>query len=220
MSDKILKRKILIAALVTFLLLVLLYFLPVEVPHKMVFPMAALFIFGFFLQSWPIIVAALFSAIGDYFGDVDNLTFQIASFAVAQCMFIIYFLVRAWKRKKSGKGQVSGIWFAVVTLFAVGAYYLCASKVIPYAPAGVVRTGFYVYGGLLVTMMWSALMQKDWMWGVGAVLFVFSDCIIAINSFVSPVPNEAEIIMGTYYAAQILIFSRAASEQNKLLVKA
>ena len=81
--------------------------------------------------------------------------------------------------------------------------------IIPFAPEGVVRTGMYVYAGLITVMMWSALMQKDWMWGIGAILFVFSDSVIAINKFVSPVPDERFLIMATYYAAQLLIFVRA-----------
>lgn len=209
------KKKLLFVAVTVFLVLALIHFLPVNIPHKMVFPVASLFLFGICLQSWPIILAALFSAVGDYFGDVDNLPFQIASFAVAQCMYIGYFLSLAWKRKKAGR-KVSGIWFAVVTVFAVAVYYLCADKIVPHAPEGIIRTGFYVYGALVITMMWAALMQQDWMWGIGGVLFVLSDSIIAINSFVTPVPYEGLIIMSTYYAAQILIFTRCSIERHSL----
>lgn len=210
------KRTILNASAVTFLILALIEFLPLGIPFKMVFPMVSLFVFGFFLQSWPIIVAAFFSAVGDTFGYLDNMPPQIGAFAVAQCFYIGYFLSRGLKMKK--QGGVKGIWFAFCTLLAVGVYYICCEKVIPFAPEGVIRIGFYVYGGLVITMMWSALMQKDWMWGIGGVLFVFSDAIIAINAFVTPVPHEGFIIMSTYYAAQILIFLRCALEKDPSLL--
>ena len=68
--------------------------------------------------------------------------------------------------------------------------------------------------GLIAVMMWSALMQRDWLWGVGAVLFVVSDMILAFSRFVSPVPDAGFLIMVTYYAAQLLIFVRAAMEKQ------
>ena len=99
-------------------------------------------------------------------------------------------------------------------ILAVGLFYLASEKIIPFAPEGVVRTGMYVYAGLITVMMWSALMQRDWMWGVGAVLFVLSDMVLAYGKFVSPVPDSRFLIMATYYAAQLLIFVRSAMERQ------
>lgn len=204
------KKKFLVAVIVAFLALAVLYFLPLRIPFKQVFPMALLFAAGFLLQSPPIIAAAFFSALGDYLGSAHQFLPQMGSFAVAQCCFIVYFLSRAWRRKQAGEKQGGGLWFAVVTLAAVALYYVASERIIPFAPEGPVRTGMSVYAGLLVVMMWSALMQRDWLWGLGAVLFVFSDCVIAVDRFVSPVPHENALIMGTYYAAQLLIFVQAA----------
>ncbi len=41
---------------------------------------------------------------------------------------------------------------------------------------------------------------------LGAMLFVISDAIIAINMFILPVPYQAYLIMTTYYLAQYLLF--------------
>ena len=210
--DNTSKTRLLTVAIATVIVLSILYFIPVPIPYKKEFPMLSLFGFGFVLQSWPIIIAALFSMIGDLFGDLHNMPLQMASFAVAHFFYIGYFLARGLRLKK--KGGVSGTWFAICTVSAVAVYFLCVEKVIPFAPEGVLRTGFYIYGAIVVTMMWSALMQKDWYWGVGGVLFVLSDSLIAINGFVTPVPHERLLIMSTYYAAQILIFYRAALEHN------
>ena len=208
------KKKLLVATVVAFLVLAILYFLPIRIPFDQVFPMALLFVAGFALQSWPLIAAALFSAIGDYFGMENQFLPQMGSFAVAQCCFIGYFLSRAWKKKQAGEKQAGGLWFAVVTLFAVALYYWASEHIIPCAPEGVVRTGMSVYASLLVVMMWSALMQRDWMWGIGALLFVFSDGLIAYSRFVTRVPHAGLWIMVTYFTAQLLIFVRAALDKQ------
>ena len=210
------KNKLLLGTILAFVALAVLYFLPVQIPGKIVFPMALLFVAGFFLQSWPIVVAALFSAIGDYLGAAHHFLPQMGSFAVAHLCFIGYFLSLAWKRKKAGEKQAGGLWFAVVTLFCVGVYYFALEKIVPCVPEEAVRTGMAVYAGLLAVMMWSALMQRDWMWGIDAVLFVLSDSIIAVDMFVIRVPHAGRWIMVTYFAAQLLIFVRAALEYKKV----
>ena len=184
------KKKLLVATVVAFLVLALLYFLPIRIPFDQVFPMALLFVAGFALQSWPLIAAALFSAIGDYFGMENQFLPQMGSFAVAQCCFIGYFLSRAWKKKQAGEKQAGGLWFAVVTLFAVALYYWASEHIIPCAPEGVVRTG------------------------TGSLLFVFSDGLIAYNMFVTRVPHAGKWIMVTYFLAQLLIFVRAALDKQ------
>ena len=209
------KKKLLTGTIVAFVALSILYFLPVDLSFKKSFPLALLLAASFCLQSWPIVAAMLFSLAGDVAGDLHRFLPQMGCFAVAHVFFIGYFLSLAWKRKRAKEAPVKGWWFALVTLAVVALYYQASEKVIPCAPEGAVRTGMYVYAGLLVVMMWSALMLRDWMWGLGAVLFVFSDLVLAVNRFVSPVPGERFLIMVPYYAAQLLIFTRAALERRK-----
>lgn len=66
-----------------------------------------------------------------------------------------------------------------------------------------------IYGALLVTMCWRSLARIDCaknilrvVCGVGSVLFVISDSIIAIDKFYTPVANAQTAIMVTYYVAQ------------------
>ena len=208
------KKKILWVTVIAFVLLAVLHFLPVRIPLKLCFPLAVLLIASFSLQSWAIIVAMLCCLAGDLSGQLHQFVPQMGFFAVAHLFFIGYFLSLGLKRKRAKEDPVKGWYFALATLFAVGLFYFAAEKIIPYAPEGVVRTGMYVYAGLIAVMMWSALMQRDWMWGVGAVLFVVSDMILAFSRFVSPVPDSGFLIMVTYYAAQLLIFVRAAMEKQ------
>ena len=69
-----------------------------------------------------------------------------------------------------------------------------------------------LYVILIFTMAWRASAGVSYLssWqdifgSIGAVLFVISDCTIAINLFVRTVTNSHRIIMYTYYAAQVLI---------------
>ncbi|KAL1395090.1 hypothetical protein pipiens_011491 [Culex pipiens pipiens] len=66
-----------------------------------------------------------------------------------------------------------------------------------------------IYGALLVTMCWRSLARIDCFknilrvaCGLGSVLFVISDSIIAIDKFYTPVANAQTAIMVTYYVAQ------------------
>ena len=58
-------------------------------------------------------------------------------------------------------------------------------------------------------MLYSVL-QYDGIYSVGfrcaALLFVFSDAVIAWNRFIGPVPARTYVIMVTYYLAQYLFF--------------
>ncbi len=210
MAEPVDKRRLLFGTVALFVLLAVFYFVPVKVPYKICFPLALLFVAGFWLQSWPIVAAVFFSLLGDLMGSLRQFVPQMGSFAVAHLCYIGYFLSLALKHKRSGQQPVPGWWFALVTIFCVGVYYLASERIIPFAPEGMVRTGMYVYAGLIAVMMWAALMQRDWMWGIGAILFVISDSVLAYNMFVSRVPNHRYWIMVTYYAAQLLIFVRAS----------
>ena len=44
---------------------------------------------------------------------------------------------------------------------------------------------------------------------MGACVFMLSDSLIAINKFVTPVALSSLWILGTYYAAQLLIMRNA-----------
>ena len=59
-------------------------------------------------------------------------------------------------------------------------------------------------------MLYTALLQRSWMYALGAVMFVFSDLILGWNKFVSPVEEENLLVMIPYYMGQYLLFLRAA----------
>ena len=80
--------------------------------------------------------------------------------------------------------------------------------------SGVIFHAVLLYGLLLWLMSWRSLarfsLTGDIPWrkifaACGAILFVISDTVLAINKFVMAVPWERHIIMTTYYAAQLCL---------------
>ena len=81
--------------------------------------------------------------------------------------------------------------------------------IVPNAPFPAESIGVAVYGLVIAGMLYSAL-QYDGACAAGfrcaALLFVFSDAVIAWNRFIGPVPARTWIVMITYYLAQYLFF--------------
>ena len=82
-------------------------------------------------------------------------------------------------------------------------------KIIPHAQAGVLRYGISFYAILIAIMVWSALQQRSLLFGIGAVLFLVSDMVLAWNRFVEPLPGSGILILVPYYLAQWLLFTRS-----------
>ena len=63
----------------------------------------------------------------------------------------------------------------------------------------------WAYMGVISAMALVALTMPNPLTGLGALLFVFSDAIIAINRFARPVPARGPIVWITYYVGQWLL---------------
>ena len=187
-----------VAALVVYVILAALYFLPVDIPYKISFPVAAIAVVSLWILPWQMSLALVSSALGDFCGASGNFTGQIEFFALAH-LFLIIFFVHKWFHdgkafvRAGGRSPETRPW----KLVAIGAFVLAvlvfaAVAIVPAAPAGVIRgcVAFYAVAA--------------------AICFVFSDAVIGWNAFVSPVPGERYLIMLPYYAAQIMFFLRAA----------
>lgn len=84
--------------------------------------------------------------------------------------------------------------------------------VILYPVLGNLRIPVMVYAAVITTMVLVALFrygrsssQSFWLVFLGAVCFMISDSVLAINKFLAPVDNAGLYIMSTYMAAQFLI---------------
>ena len=187
------------------------FFLPLEIPHKVTFPVAILTLASLWLCPWQITLALLFSAVGDYFGSCGNFLAQMGSFALAHIMYIVYFMNRYLTKVERDrkltpkmKGYLAMVIFCILTLLAV-----VFTRIAPAAEPGIIRIGVTVYACLISTMMLLALLQRSSLFALGAVIFVFSDFILAWNMFVEPVPFRNYLVLVPYFLAQWLLFIRA-----------
>lgn len=194
-----------------FFCLAVLFFLPVTIPGKLVFPVGCLFIASLGLNPWQICVALFFSALGDFAGTCGNFLAQMGSFAVAH-IFYIWFFGRRYLTKvehdrkltAKAKGYLAMIMVCVAGLLAVA-----FGKIVPAAPEGVIRVGVGVYAVLISAMLLAGLLQRSTLYALGAVLFVFSDFILAWNRFIEPIPHRDYLVLVTYFLAQWLLFVRS-----------
>jgi uncharacterized membrane protein YhhN len=86
--------------------------------------------------------------------------------------------------------------------------------IILYPVLGDLKLPVVLYAIVLIVMVLNALFRfgftsskSFWLVFVGAILFLVSDSILAINKFLQPVSNGVFIIMLTYIFAQYLIIS-------------
>ncbi|MBE6237194.1 MAG: lysoplasmalogenase [Bacteroidales bacterium] len=204
------KTKTLTATAVFFLLAVLFY-LPVSIPHKLVFPVASIFVASLWLTPWQICAALFFSALGDWFGTCGNFLAQMGSFAIGH-VFYIWFFVKRYFTKVEHDGKLTARakgYLAMLVVCLVGLLFVVFTRVVPAAPAGVVRIGVGIYAVIISTMLLTGMLQRSTLYALGAVLFVFSDFILAWNRFVEPIPHRDYLVLVSYFLAQWLLFVRS-----------
>lgn len=194
-----------------FLSATVLYFLPVGIAHKITIPVGLLTLASLWLCPWQISLALAFSALGDHMGSCGNFIGQMGFFALGHLFYIAYFIGRYF-RKVELRGKLSGKakgYMAMVAFCTAAILAVAFIRIVPEAPEGVVRIGVGIYTCIISTMLVSALLQRSSLYALGAVLFVFSDFILAWNKFVDPVPYSKYLILVTYFLAQWLLFIRS-----------
>lgn len=214
-------RPAVITASCLFLAFAILFFSPVKIPHKVTFPLLILFASSLWLHPWQMSMAMLCSALGDYFGSCDNFILQMSFFAFAH-VFMIWFFIQRYFRKVEMDGKLTDKakgYIATILFCSIALLTFIFMKVVPAADPGVIRIGVGVYACLICGMMVTALMQRSSLFAVGAILFVFSDFIIAWHKFIEPVPYRKYLVMVTYYLAQWLLFVRSSPYRIKNQVK-
>lgn len=162
----------------------------------------------------PVLLALAFSMTGDIFGEMKSVfgdsafLMQIAFFAVAQVFYCISFARHCCGRRQGvcGKGEralkIAGSALLACYLVAIAAIILNAID------SDILKVAVPVYLCVIGAMGFLCIGQKRpgqvWM-VLGALSFIASDSVLAINAFVSRVPHSCLIIMTTYYLAQLLL---------------
>lgn len=202
-----------IACSVLFSCAAAMYFIPADIPHKIAFPLGILAVSALWLCPWQIFLAMAFSAAGDLCGSFGSFMGQMGAFAAAHIMFIWFFIGRYFKKVEPDfklTGKAKG--FLAMVLLCTGLImYVAFTRIIPGAPAGAIRIGAGIYACLICMMLVTAMLQRSSLFALGALLFVFSDFILAWNRFSEPIENARVLIMVPYYLGQWLIYIRSAS---------
>lgn len=194
-----------------YLLSCILFYLPLEIPHKITICVSILTLASLWLCPWQITMALLFSTLGDYMGSCHDFIGQMGFFAIGHIFYIYFFISRYFKKVEPDRKLTDKAigYLTMVVLSAICLLVLVAVRIVPGTPVGIVRIGLCIYAVLISAMMVTAMLQRSSLYALGAVLFVFSDFIIAWNMFVEPVPHREYIVLVTYFLAQWLLFVRS-----------
>lgn len=204
------------AALVVYVILAVLYFMPLDIPYKISFPVAVLAAVSLWIIPWQMSLALVSSALGDFCGAAGNFMGQIEFFALAHLFLILFFVQRCFHDGRAvvragGKRPETRRWRLVaISVFTAAVLAFAMSFIVPAAPEGAVRGCVALYAVIICIMLFCALVRHSRVYAAAAVCFVFSDAVIAWNAFVAPVPGERYLIMVPYYSAQLMFFLRAA----------
>ncbi len=142
--------------------------------------------------------AFLLSSFGDYFLALDdeetNFPRGLGSFLLAHVFYLIVLVPMAVTPQG---GYLVGI--AVLVFIAAGTLIWLWPKL------GKLRLPVLLYMTVISAMAIAAFsVPSPWL-GIGALLFVFSDAVIAVGKFRRPVPFRGPVVWITYYAGQALI---------------
>lgn len=156
-----------------------------------------------------ILLALVFSFLGDVFLQFEdrNPVFFIAglaSFLVTHLLYIAYF----YQIKQSGDSPAKKYPFSpfIILLYAIGLVYLLYPKL------GDLKIPVIVYACVISAMLYLCLCvpykvgkMTSRLFVSGALLFVLSDSILAINKFYAPFSAADFLIRITYCVAQYFI---------------
>ncbi len=192
---------VVIVTAAVFVLLGILYFAPVELPHKIILPVSLLACACFAMRYRLAAAAFLLSAAGDFMGSLHFFLPQLSFFALSHIMFVMCF-VRMLRRPVCRSAAMKvGVILPAAILLAVAVV-----KIIAGIPDISLKIATLLYALIILTMFLCAVMTHRRTLATGAALFVLSDFVLAWNRFTSPIENAGMIIMVSYYSAQLLLF--------------
>lgn len=148
-----------------------------------------------FTKSSILILALVASGVGDLLLHFDLFIPGLSAFLVAQIFYAWLFL----SNRASFTNRLSISIFLIV--------YLLGVLIILYPKLGEMQIPVFAYM-LVISIMGFAAIQSKYAvkWAVaGALIFILSDSLIAINKFIIDIPFERVLIMTTYYAAQWML---------------
>lgn len=196
-------RNILLALAILFGLYYIFWFEQIPAGFEMLFkllPMGFILLFAITTpqkdRRYFILVCAglLFCAIGDY---------TLQWFIVGLCFFLtghLLYIAAFSKGTRAVPLALKVVMLLYGTLMAIWMTTTLLSR-----SEVVLAIAVIAYIGVILIMGWMAFRTDVRFTIIGALLFITSDSILAINRFIIDVPAAHELIMLTYYGAQVFI---------------
>lgn len=148
-----------------------------------------------FKQGGALLGAIAASMTGDMLLHFDFFVLGLSAFLIAQIQYaFIFYQYRNTEKGRTGLTLMLTIYLVGMTVLL---YPYLDDMMIPVLAYLVVISimGFFAIGSIL-PLKWAVL---------GALFFILSDSLIAINKFIYAVPFERVLVMSTYYAAQWML---------------
>ena len=170
---------------------------------KMVFkliPMVLIILFALLTRNVDkryytlVCIGLVFCAIGDY--TLQWFIIGLTSFLIGHIFYIAAF--------SGGTKRVPIVAKTLLLVYGVMmAIWICST--LWGNGETILAIAVFAYISVILTMGWMSFRTGSLLSIIGALLFITSDTILAINKFITDVPFSHELIMFTYYAAQIFI---------------
>lgn len=183
------------------------------------------------LYRWLIVTGLVFSIGGDallLLPDDPWFVFGLGSFLIGHLFYVAAMAARwltpAKRPAGAAKSKQEGFAIGFTAGIMIVAYSLTmGSRFHGSIMADESLSGLWipvvVYIAVIGAMGWSAIMTRNVLAIVGALLFMASDSILAWNKFVGDVPLSGILIMSTYFAAQLFIASSIAGGEPKSMLR-
>jgi uncharacterized membrane protein YhhN len=156
-----------------------------------------------FIAGAPMLgVALALSTLGDILLDLDPerlFVFGLGSFLVAHLVYIFVFV--RYRRRPTVLGAAPRLAALFVLLYSVAV----STWLLPSLGALMFPVGIYMCA--ITAMVVSAILARfsnPWV-AIGAILFLISDSLLAVNKFKTPIPYRDFLVWSTYYVGQFAI---------------
>lgn len=156
-----------------------------------------------FVTGSPVLgVALAVSTLGDVLLDLDPqrlFVFGLGSFLIAHLIYISVFVRNRRRPMALVAAQMLPAGLVLAYSVTISAWLL------PSLGALIVPVAIYMCA--ITAMVLSAILARfsnPWV-AVGAILFLISDSLLAVNKFKTPVPFRDVLVWGTYYVGQFCI---------------
>ncbi|MBC53333.1 MAG: hypothetical protein CMQ34_05795 [Gammaproteobacteria bacterium] len=154
----------------------------------------------------------ILSAIGDVLLAQQGMFVQgLAAFLLAQITYTILFLTQfQWQPRRLP-------WVLLIIVYAL----VCTLLIVPAAGDMTAPVTAYMIAISLMAIAAGLRHDAQFMWvAMGALIFMISDTLIAVNQFVAPFAYSGVAVMTTYYLAQWLICVGVVGSQQQARLEA